>query len=147
MQVRSLTQEDSLEEEMTTHFSILAWRIPWTEEPGGLQSMWLQSQTWLEQFSIHAGTCMVIVKITPPTPWQFWGGIRPKRSSLAIQWLELGAFTVMGPDSTLSWELRPHKQHGVIKKKKKKGQKSGQWLNSGKFLTLPWNSKNIPPTP
>ena len=37
--VRSLGQEDSLEEEMATHSSILAWRIPWTEEPGGLQSM------------------------------------------------------------------------------------------------------------
>ena len=38
-QVRSLGQEDPLEEEMATHCSILAWRIPWTEEPGGLQSM------------------------------------------------------------------------------------------------------------
>ena len=36
--VRSLGQEDPLEKEMTTHSSILAWRIPWTEEPGGLQS-------------------------------------------------------------------------------------------------------------
>ena len=36
--VRSLGQEDSLEKEMATHSSILAWRIPWTEEPGGLQS-------------------------------------------------------------------------------------------------------------
>ena len=35
--VRSLGWEDSLEKEMTTHSSILAWRIPWTEEPGGLQ--------------------------------------------------------------------------------------------------------------
>ena len=34
--VRSLGQEDPLEEEMATHSSILAWRIPWTEEPGGL---------------------------------------------------------------------------------------------------------------
>ena len=40
--VRSLGQEDSLEKEMATHSSILAWKIPWTEEPGGLQSMWLQ---------------------------------------------------------------------------------------------------------
>ena len=38
-QVRSLGQEDPLEEGMTTHSSFLAWRIPWTEEPGGLQSM------------------------------------------------------------------------------------------------------------
>ena len=36
---RSLGQEDPLEEEMATHASILAWRIPWTEKPGWLQSM------------------------------------------------------------------------------------------------------------
>ena len=38
-QVRSLCREDPLEEEMATHSSILAWKTPWTEEPGGLQSM------------------------------------------------------------------------------------------------------------
>ena len=38
MRVRSLGQEDALEEGMATHSSILAWRIPWTEELGGLQS-------------------------------------------------------------------------------------------------------------
>ena len=37
--VQTLSQEDPLEEEMATHSSILAWRMPWTEEPGGLQSM------------------------------------------------------------------------------------------------------------
>ena len=37
--VRSLDQDDPLEEGMAIHSSILAWRIPWTEEPGGLQSM------------------------------------------------------------------------------------------------------------
>ena len=37
--VRSLSWEDPLEKGMATHFSILAWRIPWTEEPGWLQSM------------------------------------------------------------------------------------------------------------
>ena len=37
--VRSLSQEDPLEKGMTTHSSILAWRISWTEEPGGLQPM------------------------------------------------------------------------------------------------------------
>ena len=46
--VRSLGQEDALEKETATHSSILAWRIPWTEEPGRLQSIWLQkSQTRL----------------------------------------------------------------------------------------------------
>ena len=39
MKVQSLGQEDPLEEGMTIHSSILAWRIPWKEEPGGLQSM------------------------------------------------------------------------------------------------------------
>ena len=46
-QVLSLGREDSLEKEMATHSSILGWKIPWTEEPGGLQSMWFQSQTQL----------------------------------------------------------------------------------------------------
>ena len=36
---RSLGQEDPLEKGMATHYSILAWKVPWTEEPGGLQSM------------------------------------------------------------------------------------------------------------
>jgi len=44
-QVRSLGLEDPLEEEMATHSSILAWRIPWTEETDGLQFMGLQSWT------------------------------------------------------------------------------------------------------
>ena len=40
--VQSLGQKDPLEEQMTTHYSIIAWRIPWIEEPGGLQSVGLQ---------------------------------------------------------------------------------------------------------
>ena len=47
-QVRSLGWEDPLEKEMAIHYSILAWRIPWTEEPGELQSTVSQeSQTQL----------------------------------------------------------------------------------------------------
>ena len=45
MRVQSLGREEPLEEEMATHSSILAWRIPWMEEPGQLQSMQSQSQT------------------------------------------------------------------------------------------------------
>ena len=52
--VRFLGWEDSLEEEMATHSSILAWRIPWKEEPGGLQSTGLQSQTQLKWLSLQA---------------------------------------------------------------------------------------------
>ena len=53
--VRSLGREDPLEKEMATHSSILAWKIPWTEEPGRLQSMGSQkSQTRLSDFtSLH----------------------------------------------------------------------------------------------
>ena len=51
-QVRSLGWEDPLEKEMATHSSILAWKIPWTEEPGRLQSLGLQkSRTRLSDFT------------------------------------------------------------------------------------------------
>ena len=43
--VQSLGREDPLEKEMATHSSILAWKIPWTEEPGRFQSMGRKSQT------------------------------------------------------------------------------------------------------
>ena len=50
--VRSLSQEDPLEKEMATHSNTLAWRIPWREEPGGLQSMGVaRSQTRLSNFT------------------------------------------------------------------------------------------------
>ena len=51
--VRSLGWEDDLEKEMATHSSVLAWRIPWTEEPGGLQSKGLQSQTRQRDWTEH----------------------------------------------------------------------------------------------
>ena len=51
-EVWSLGGEDPLEEEVATHSSILAWEIPWTEAPGGLQSMGLQKcQTWLSDWT------------------------------------------------------------------------------------------------
>ena len=53
-QVQSLCQDDPLEKEMATHSSILTWRIPWTEEPGGLQSMGVtKSQTRLKRLSMY----------------------------------------------------------------------------------------------
>ena len=47
MQVQPLSGEDPVAEEMATHCSILVWKIPWTEEPGGLQSLASQSRTRL----------------------------------------------------------------------------------------------------
>ena len=47
--IQSLGQEDPLEKEMATHFGILAWEIPWTEEPGWATVHWVgKSQTWLK---------------------------------------------------------------------------------------------------
>ena len=46
MLVQSLSGEDLVQEEMATHSSILVWKIPWTEEPGGLQS--LGSHSWTQ---------------------------------------------------------------------------------------------------
>ena len=54
MRVPSLGQEDPLEEGMATHSRIVAWRIPWTEEPGRLHSMVSQSWTRLKQLSMHS---------------------------------------------------------------------------------------------
>ena len=69
MGVWSLGQEDPLEKEMATHASILAWRIPWTEEPGRLQSMGVQRVThdWATNtfvsfhFTTNMGTLVVVV--------------------------------------------------------------------------------------
>ena len=51
MRVSFMNWEDLLEDEMATHSSISAWRIPWTEEPGGLQSMGSQSWTRLSDLA------------------------------------------------------------------------------------------------
>ena len=49
-----ICQEDPLEKEMATHSSILAWEIPWTEKPGGLQSIWSQKSYTSEQVRTQA---------------------------------------------------------------------------------------------
>ena len=51
-QVRSLAWEDPLEKGMATHSSVLAWRIPWTEEPGGLQYMVSQKPDMTKQLTL-----------------------------------------------------------------------------------------------
>ena len=67
MQIRSLGQEDPLEEEMATHSSILAWRIPRTEEPGGLQSKEVtKSQTELSVHTQLANVDVLFTLINPP---------------------------------------------------------------------------------
>ena len=77
-QVQSLGQEDLLEKGMATHFRILAWRIPWLEEPGGLQFMGLQRASRTEPLTtqlpqIQGTTDPIQVKVLP------WG--EPQASS------------------------------------------------------------------
>ena len=64
-QVRSLGWEDSLEEGMATHSSILAWRIPWTEMPIGLQSMGLQRSGTTVQLTLTVSKVLLL-----------WGSLR-----------------------------------------------------------------------
>ena len=69
--VQSLGQEEALEEKIATHFSILAWEIPWTEEPGGLQSVGSQSRT---QLSMHT-LCLMAKRILLNLPVYIWSNI------------------------------------------------------------------------
>ena len=64
MQVHLLGLEDPLEEEMATHSRTLVWEIPWTEEPGGPQSIGLQSRTQLKQLS-NKNITFISIKIFP----------------------------------------------------------------------------------
>ena len=70
-QLQFLLQEDSLEEEIATHSSIIAWKIPWTEKPSGSQSMGLQIQTQLSTYTytlelIHFIVLSINSLISPP---------------------------------------------------------------------------------
>ena len=69
--VQSLSWEDPLEEGMATHSGILAWRIPWTEEPGRLQSMGLQSvrHDWATKHSIPQGIPSMLSGQQPDIHW------------------------------------------------------------------------------
>ena len=74
-QVRSLSWEDPLEKEMATQSSILAWRIPWTEEPGGLQSMGLQRVGYDTTERLHSFCVLYRLQAL----WKFRPVYRPKR--------------------------------------------------------------------
>ena len=64
-QVRSLGQEDPLEKEMATHSSILAWRIPWIEEPGRLYNPWGRKELdAIERRTLHTMDIYFIINET-----------------------------------------------------------------------------------
>ena len=94
-QVWSLGQEDTMEKGMVTHSSILVWRIPWTEEPGGLQSMEVaKSQTQLKRLSTHARVSGQKECSVPESIWrELWEG---KGYPLQYSGLENSMDTVHG---------------------------------------------------
>ena len=73
-QVRFLGGKDPLEKEMAAHSSILAWRIPWTVEPGRLLSVGLQSWTQLSDFTFTLMECLLLLLKGLPSKhsYNFW---------------------------------------------------------------------------
>ena len=129
-QVRSLGWEDSLEKEMAPHSSTLAWEIPWMEEPGRLQSMGLQSQTQLSDFTFTTwqfshGPCT----LSPlwPHPLICWGPLTPssRRKTEAQRGEPLG----QGPRVSQGWPgLEPPAPHDWP---------PGFWSSQATLSTLP----------
>ena len=79
-QARSLSQEDPLEKGMATHSSILAWRIPWTEEPGKLCSSWGRKELDMTEQPTHTHTRLSLqlknfrlIKVKDYGAWKLWG--------------------------------------------------------------------------
>ena len=108
--VRSLGQEDPLEKEMAIHSSILTWRIPWTEEPGGLQSTgsqrvghdWVTNTAHLELSLIYLGFRKLVKHLSFSHPW--WSELQPnsqkrkkKRGEGGAQWAFLGPLPSFRP--------------------------------------------------
>ena len=85
--VRSLGREDPLEKEMAIHFSILAWRIPWTEEPGGLQSTGSQRVGHDWATSLYAkSTCLIACTPLSPELHIYWPSPLPLQHFLRAIW-------------------------------------------------------------
>ena len=68
--LRSLGREDSLEEEIATHSSMLAWRIPWTEEPGGLQPMGHRVRYDRSELTAQGEAYQLVIPTSRPPQYQ-----------------------------------------------------------------------------
>ena len=105
MQVQSLGWEDPLEKDVAIHSSILAWRIPWTEEPGGLQSIGSQRvrHDWSNLAHIRTQT-LISIHIG---------------NSLVVRWLGLCSFTARAWVQSLVGELGSYKLFSMTKRQRK----------------------------
>ena len=126
-QVWSLGWEDALEESMATHSNTLAWRIPWTEEPGRLQSMGSQSRTWLSDFTFFSFShpCVTTGKTIALTIQTFVSKVMslgvtllsrfviallPRSKCLLISWLQSPSAVVLEPKKikSVTVSIFPH---------------------------------------
>ena len=108
-QAQFLGQEDPLEEEMSTHSSILAWEIPWTEEPGGLQSTGLQRvrHDWVTEQQPAKGCGQRHVLLASISGWP--GGSCSSPIILTFQWADSRDIPGLsrGEKHSFSWAFFP----------------------------------------
>ena len=90
-QVQSLGQQDLLEKGMATHPSILAWRIPWTEEPGGLQSMGCKESDTTERLTVSVSLMSLTLYMVF---WAFPSSLDRKASACNVG--DLGSISQLG---------------------------------------------------
>ena len=108
--VQSLGREDFLERDMATHSSILVWRIPWMEEPHGLQSVGLQrvGHDWATSFSHSPGLVT-------------WTLLASRAAGEGLAWWSSGLDSKLPMQKAQVWsltgELISHTPHGIAKKK------------------------------
>ena len=119
--VRSLGQEDSLEKEMATHSSILAWKIPWMEEPGALQSLGSQrvGHDWMTSLSLFTFPRAEATRIKQTKIW--------RRESI-LRWAADSYFYPEGICYFIVWPrnwVRPRQKASFGSKK---DQRDFQWL-------------------
>ena len=102
--VRSLDWEDPLEEGMATHSNILAWRIPWTVEPGGLKSMDSQrvGRNWTDLIHTHTHTHTHRVSISPPSLFSLWMLVNPGLH-FGASCLQDFVSKILNSSNTFSW--------------------------------------------
>ena len=107
--VRSLDQEDPLEKEIATNTSILTWRIPWTEETGGLQSMGSQRVGHNLAANTHAFNGRSLSHSPDPHPYPPIAGVCLDKEvpSLSPAWQELAASEQEGEDTSLRTNEKP----------------------------------------
>ena len=119
MQVWSLDQKDPLEEGMTIHSSILAWRIPWTEEPGGLHPIGSArvGQDWCVLALKHDVVPIIFPllhkrKVSPGEPWRDEGTIQIVAAEAGLQpGLSMSVFR----GNCLNWDREKNFPHKVIR--------------------------------